>query len=303
MLAAVIVVALHFSEERELARIAERAAPWWLAVAVALQTATYAAQGEIWLVVTRGSGIAIPRSVAFKLSLAKLFVDQALPSGGISGTVVVAKSLEQRGVARPVVMASVVVDNVSYYGTFVLSLALALIIMAAGGESSPATVAAALLFTLLSAMLTALALVLSGRGARSRVPFRRVPVLRTALALLAEADPRLAHSLPLILKCGLFQLVIVLLDAATVWVLILSLGEIASPTGVYASFVVSTLFRTIGIVPGGLGVFEAASVVTLKLVGVPVPVALAATLLFRGLSFWLPMVPGLIFSRNVRKAT
>jgi Mg2+-importing ATPase len=101
----------------------------------------------------------------------------------------------------------------------------------------------------------------------------------------------------------LFQLAIVLLDAATVWLLIRSLGEVASPAGVFASFMVSSLLRTIGIIPGGLGVFEAASVVTLKLAGVSVPVALAGTLLFRGLSFWLPMVPGLVFSREVRKTT
>ena len=122
------------------------------------------------------------------------------------------------------------------------------------------------------------------------------------LSLLGQADPRLARSLPLILKSALFQLGIILLDAATMWILILSLGETASPTGGFASFMISTLLRTIGIVPGGLGVFEAASVVTLKLAGVAVPVALAATLLFRGLSFWLPMVPGLGFSRGARSA-
>jgi len=44
-------------------------------------------------------------------------------------------------------------------------------------------------------------------------------------------------------------------------------------------------------------------VVTLKIAGVPVAVALAATLLFRGLSFWLPMVPGLVFSRGATTAT
>jgi Mg2+-importing ATPase len=57
----------------------------------------------------------------------------------------------------------------------------------------------------------------------------------------------------------------------------------------------------VGMVPGGLGTFEAASVLTLKLVGVPTVVALAATLLFRGLSYWLPMVPGLIISNRVKK--
>jgi len=35
------------------------------------------------------------------------------------------------------------------------------------------------------------------------------------------------------------------------------------------------------------------------MIGVPLPVALSATLLFRGLSFWLPMLPGVWCSRRV----
>jgi P-type Mg2+ transporter len=53
-----------------------------------------------------------------------------------------------------------------------------------------------------------------------------------------------------------------------------------------------------GFLPGGLGTFEAASVVTLRLAGASTPVALATTLLFRGLSFWLPMVPGVWASKR-----
>lgn len=93
-------------------------------------------------------------------------------------------------------------------------------------------------------------------------------------------------------------LLALILQAATLWVLILALGLFASPSGVFASFMISTLLRTIGLLPGGLGTFEATSVLTLKLVGVPLPVALSSTLLFRGLSFWLPMIPGLWFSRR-----
>jgi Mg2+-importing ATPase len=303
VLAAVIIAALHFSEERELVRITENAQPWWLAIAILLQVGTYLAQGETWRVVTRAAKFSVPLSAAFKLSLAKLFIDQALPSAGISGTVVVARALEQRGVSRAVVMAAVVVDSVSYYAAYVLTLALALAITVVGGHAGPFIVAAALFFVMFSVVLTAAALVLSGRSSVGPKWLKRVPLLKHALALLGQADPKLARSLPLIFKSGLFQLAIVLLDAATVWVLIRSLGEVASPTGVFASFMISTLLRTIGIVPGGLGTFEAASVVTLKLAGVPVAVALAATLLFRGLSFWLPMVPGLVFSRGARKAT
>ena len=303
VLAAVIIAVLHFSEERELVRITENAQPWWLAIAILLQAGTYLAQGETWRVVTRAAKFSVPLSAAFKLSLAKLFIDQALPSAGISGTVVVARALEQRGVSRAVVMAAVVVDSVSYYAAYVLTLAVALLITILGGHASPLIVAAALFFVMFSVVLTVTALVLSGGSSVGPKWLKRVPLLKHALALLGQADPKLARSLPLIFKSGLFQLAIVLLDAATVWVLIRSLGEVASPTGVFASFMIATLLRTIGIVPGGLGTFEAASVVTLKLAGVPVAVALAATLLFRGLSFWLPMVPGLVFSRGARKAT
>jgi Mg2+-importing ATPase len=62
---------------------------------------------------------------------------------------------------------------------------------------------------------------------------------------------------------------------------------------------IASLFRTMGIVPGGLGTFEATSVLTLRMMGVDLAVALSATLLFRGLSFWLPMLPGYWFSRRV----
>jgi Mg2+-importing ATPase len=302
MLATVIIAALHFSEEREFVRIAERAQPWWLALAFLLQAGTYLAQGETWRVVTRAAQIPVPVSVAYRLSLAKLFIDQALPSGGLSGTVVVARALQERDVPRGVIMASVIVDTVSYYAAYVLALALALAITVASGHASPLIISIAILFVLFSVALTSAALVLSHRKIEGLRWLARIPLLENGLALLREADPRLARSLRLIFYSGLFQLAIVVLDAATIWILIRSLGEVASPTGVFASFMISTLLRTISIVPGGLGTFEAASVVTLRLAGVPVAVALSATLLFRGLSFWLPMVPGLVFSRGVRRA-
>jgi Mg2+-importing ATPase len=61
---------------------------------------------------------------------------------------------------------------------------------------------------------------------------------------------------------------------------------------------IASLVRTVGVIPGGLGTFEATSVVALALTGSTVAEALAATLLFRGLSFWLPMLPGFLISRR-----
>jgi hypothetical protein len=82
MISAVVVAALHYSEERELIRIAQRAQPWWLIIAILLQVGTYFAQGETWRTVMRAAAIKLPLMLTFRLSLAKLFIDQALPSGG-----------------------------------------------------------------------------------------------------------------------------------------------------------------------------------------------------------------------------
>jgi uncharacterized protein (TIRG00374 family) len=297
-LGAVVAVALHFSEGQEFLRIAERAQPWWLLVAVALQAATYLADAQVWRGVTRAAGFSLPLGAVYRLSLAKLFVDQALPSGGISGTVVMARALEQRGTKRPAVMAAVVIDSASYYLTYVVCLAAALIITLVHHQASPLVLISAAAFASFALALTVVILVLAGRGSgASKAKVRRLRVLRRALELLERADPRLTRNPRLIAQASVYQLTVFVLDASTVWVLIEALGASASPLGVFASFMISTLFRTLGVLPGGLGTFEATSVLTLKMIGVDLAVALSATLLFRGLSFWLPMLPGLWFSR------
>jgi Mg2+-importing ATPase len=140
--------------------------------------------------------------------------------------------------------------------------------------------------------LIAAVLALSGRQ-RGRITAKlsRFRMLRRAFDSLRSADAQLARN-PRLLILGLaLQLAVVLLDSATVWLLIQSLGVTASPLAVFTSFMISSLFRSIiAFVPGGLGTFEASSVLTLKMGGIPLPVALSTTLLFRGLSLWLPMI-------------
>jgi uncharacterized membrane protein YbhN (UPF0104 family) len=77
-----------------------------------------------------------------------------------------------------------------------------------------------------------------------------------------------------------------------------ALGLSVHPAQAFAGFILPTLARTLGSVPGGFGIFKAASAATPKLMGVPIVAGLAATLLFRGFSYWLPMVSGIILTRR-----
>jgi uncharacterized membrane protein YbhN (UPF0104 family) len=54
-------------------------------------------------------------------------------------------------------------------------------------------------------------------------------------------------------------------------------------------------------VPLGLGAFEGTSTAMLRLFGVPFEAALAATLLLRGFTLWLPLLPGLVITRRMSR--
>ena len=56
VLAVVVVAALHLSEAKAFVRLAEEAELRWLALALALQAATYLAEGEIWRAIGRAAG-------------------------------------------------------------------------------------------------------------------------------------------------------------------------------------------------------------------------------------------------------
>lgn len=299
-LAVVVAVALfagHHAEEKAFAELALRARPAWLLLGVVLQVGTYVADARIWQRILLRANVSRPLRSFVGLGLAKLLVDQVIPSGGLSGTFVVVGALDRRRVPRAASMAAVIVDLVSFYAAYMMALAIALGTVWVHGDLSPFIVLPAILFVPVAAAIPTTVLLVS-RGRTLPRWVTRLPFIKPVLEALAEATPDIAHDVSLIARCAVLQLAIFVLDAGTLWVMLWSLGLSVAPAAVFASFMLSTLARTLGPVPGGLGVFEAASVTTLKLMGVSVAAGLAATLLFRGFSFWLPLLPGLFFARR-----
>ena len=275
ILVAVALFVAYRSEEQEFARLVAHAQPPWLLLGLLLQLGTYIADARIWQRIIVRAGISRPLWSYMSLSLAKLFMDQVVPSGGISGTLLVIRALDRRGIPRGTSMAAIVVDLMSYYAAYVVALAIALGVIWIRGD---------------------LTLVSHGRTLPQWI--QRLPIVGSGLRALAEATPGIAHDSSLIARCMGLQGAIFLLDAGTLWSMLCALGLSVHPAQVFASFMLSTLARTLGPMPGGLGIFDAASVATLKLMGVPIAAGLAATLLFRGFSYWLPMAPGILLARR-----
>ncbi len=301
LLVAVVMFATHHSEEMAFAQLVLHARPGWLIVALLLQMGTYVTEARIWQRVLYRAKISKPLRSYVGLALAKLFMDQAIPSVGLSGTLLVIQALDRRRVPRGASMAAVVIDLVSYYAAYTLALGIALVIVWGLGDLTPLMALPACIFAPLAAAVPIALLWVSG-GRTLPGWIERLPLIRPALRALGEATPTIAHDVWLIMRCTGLQVAIFTLDAGTLWIMLWALSLAVNPAPVFASLMLSTLARTLGVIPGGLGVFEAVSVATLKLIGVPVAAGLAAALLFRFFTFWLPMAPGLILARREARA-
>ena len=304
MFVTVVGVALQFTDVESFTRLLTQAEPLWLVGALALQVLTYMAQGQVFRVVLKAGAQPLSLWEAGKLSVMKLFVDQALPSSGISGAFAVVASFVRLGFAKPLVLASLVLDLSGYFLAYAVSVGVALPVVILQGHATPAVITACLVFVAVSLLLAVITPRLAGnRHLVAHLPGQHFSIVARIASLLTGADKQLVRSRGLLWRITLLELLIIVLDSATLWVLMRALGVSAPPLGLFAGFMLASVLRSIGIVPGGLGAFEAAAVVTLHWVGVNIAVALSATLLFRGLTFWLPMLPGLWLAHREWRST
>lgn len=114
---------------------------------------------------------------------------------------------------------------------------------------------------------------------------------------LSEMDVTILRDARINLCAAVCQFAVFLLDAATLWCVTKSIGLDVDLLASLTSFLVASVIATIAPLPMGLGSFEGASTMTLHAFGASPEAALAATLMFRGLTLWLPMIPGFLFFR------
>lgn len=289
--------AVEWDRFMDLLRNAE---PAWLLVAAVLQIGTYVcAAGVLHRGITASDARQSLRSL-IPLGLAKLFIDQVVPTGGIGGSVLVVRALQRRGVSLGVSTAAVVVNTLAFYLAYAAAVAAALgILWLRKGHLHPAVL---VLVTMFACYATAIpiAILWLVYGSTHNLPkwLRRVPGLDAALRDIKEAPDSALRRPLLFLEAGALQFAIIVLDAATLLVLIQSLGRTADFSLLFVSFVLASMAGTISLLPGGLGSFEAASVASLRSFGVPLEVCITGTFLLRGFTLWLPMIPGVWFARH-----
>ncbi|SED10413.1 hypothetical protein SAMN02787142_2563 [Burkholderia sp. WP9] len=296
---AVVLVVLHLGSLQKMAELIRSARPGWMLVALALQCGTYVSAAFVWREALREAGHPLSLRTLTPLGIAKVFTDQVLPSGGISGTMLVVRGLSGRHVPGGIAMAAMLVGMVSYDIAYLLVVLASASMLWLQHRLNMALIAGVAIFVVITVAVPAAVLGLKQWGQRAPIAWLSKWLgVTTLLRQLTDAPTLLLHNPRLLLRTVGLQLAIFVFDALTLWLAFHAIGEVPPFWVVFVSFIIASMVATIGPIPVGLGTFEATSVGMLSLLGVSVEAALAATLLLRALTFWLPMLPGIWLARR-----
>jgi uncharacterized protein (TIRG00374 family) len=243
-------------------------------------------------------------------------VGRILPGGGATSTAFTVTMLRRAGVDTGEATAAFAASTGLQIATALSLPLLALPAIAGGAPVSHSLIVAAylgvaVLVLLLGAGATAFAadapLELAGRMAQRLINAtirRRRPVSKVSEELLADRDfirTALGLRWPAALTAAVGNTGF---DYLALLMALRAVGADPRPSLVLLAYAAAELLALIPLTPGGLGFVEAGLVGTLTLAGVSGPGALAATLLYRLVSFWLPIPAGgiayVLFRRRYR---
>jgi uncharacterized protein (TIRG00374 family) len=275
---------------------------WWFALVVATQAISFvflwalqriALRTDRWLPVITSQ---LAGNVAARL----------LPGGPTAGAAAQFALLRTAGVETGRATSGLTAAGMLQLGT---TLALPLVALPAvilGAPAPRSLLTAAWLGAALFAVLLAFAVVVfvddrpltwigaAADGLRRRLPFLRAPIeVSSSEALLAERDALRQRLDKRWTRSVVFAVSRALFDYLTLIVAIAALGVQARPSLVLLAFAAAALLALIPLTPGGLGFVEAGLTGTLALAGLSGADAVSAALIYRLVSFWVPLPVGI----------
>lgn len=294
-----VAVFARFGEFGRFVETAKGAEPLWMLAAIGFQILTYVSAGEVWNVAVRAAGRTLPTRTLARLAVEKLTIDQFMPSAGVAGHVGVLQAMRRFGLPASVAMESFFIDVLSYHAAYAVAVLGAFGVLAFYHDVTPVILLVLGMFAIMTVTVPAGTMLLLRNRSRvfpSWLSERRI-VSRLKSAM-TDVAPERVLSIAVLSEACFFQLAVFLLDGATLWSTLRAVGVHVSPGIAFTAFVIGAVAGTVSFIPGGIGTFEVAAVSTILALGVPFEGALAGTFLFRGLTLWIPLVPGSVMAHR-----
>lgn len=296
---------------------------WILLLIVPLQFLVYAALAQFFKHFFAATGTKLTFKQLFAPMLELNFVNHVFPSGGVSGFSYLTLRLRQYNVSTAKSTLAQLARFAFTFVAFTLLLLVALVFLAVEGKASSLVVLAA--STVTFTILFGTAVLIFVIGSRSRIAsFTHTMArwLNKAIHIVRPKRPEtislknveqiflelhedyliIRHDVRGMRKVMLWAILVDLAELSLLYVVFLAFGAEVNPGAIIVAFVFASLAGFVAILPGGIGVYEPLMAALLISGGVPAPLALGATLVFRVLSLLLSLLSGyFLYHRALRK--
>ncbi|HEX3510633.1 MAG TPA: flippase-like domain-containing protein [Solirubrobacteraceae bacterium] len=289
----------------------ERGDTWWIAIGVVLEVCSFAGYVILFRSVFLTEAGRIGWRASYEITMAGLVATRLFAAAGAGGVALTAWALRRSGMERALVACRMVAFLVLLYVVYAGSLLIDGVGLGSGlfpgGRSFAITVVPAIVATLLFVAAGAIALLpedlarrLEARadgGGRlahwiaraATVPALAASGIRTAIAIVKRRDP---GALGALAWWGF--------DISVLWAMFHAFGSPPPFTVIWMAYFVGMLGNLLPL-PGGLGGVEGGMIGAFAAFGVDVNLSVLAVLSYRGISFWLPTIPGAVAYLQLRR--
>jgi uncharacterized protein (TIRG00374 family) len=305
----------YFAEIKGDIKLFIKVHPAWLVLAIAAQLGTYFINSIICkgLLRTFAPKSLIPIKELFQASIVTLFINQTIPSVSLSGNIYFFNFLKKRGIAEQSAYSLLLLELLTFY-TAVVCIILILLFICLFLSGIPLYFAFIFLGGIVAFVLFALLIGLLGRGKTVVLLLKKLSRIRFLKKSISKFETipfsRIknpwrvyAEHTPVVIKTILLHSCIFLADSLTVFALFHGLGVAAPFLSVFVGFVLTKIISLLPFTPGSLILYEGSMTFFYVHFGVPVAVAAVVTLLYRFLSFWLPIPVGFFLYRKLQNSS
>jgi uncharacterized protein (TIRG00374 family) len=290
----------------------ESGAPRWIVLAVVLTGGMFAGYVAMFRgVFVRAGDVPIGWAASYQITMAGLAASRVFAAGGAGGLVLTAWAVRQAGAPKRVVADKTLSFLILTYVPYAAAVIWCGFGMALGLFGPPAPLTLTLVPAVVAVIMVLIAGLLAlvptdlqrrlegfakrkGRLGRLAQRFATVPAataagIRDALAHVRSRDPALLGAIAF----WAFQV-------GVLWAAFHAFGDAPPRAVLVQGFFIGMLGNLLPL-PGGVGGVEGGMIGALAALGVDAGLAVVAVLVFRALTFWLPMVPGVIAYFQLRR--
>lgn len=312
-LAGLVIIYFQFSELELIGSIFAKSNYLWLLAIIITQLFLYYFQALNYRDVLRIKDMEVSPKELYPMSFVVQFLNQALPSVGLSGQVFFVQYLKRYGLAVDEGIGRAFIEVMTVWmamGSFFITSSI--VVLKGGAIANVPELRYVIYFFAFLAVIAVSVFFIAQRRRRSKIGkwvvdwlHRRFENKKNGMANHANHVEMVydqfknSVNFKLLQKKAkdfwmayFWQCMIILANILTLYLISFAIGH---PIGFRLAFIVFSLVRFIGMiafVPGAIGIFEGSMTLILISFGVAAGPALAMTLLLRAFTFWLPMPVG-----------